>query len=50
MLEIVLPALDGILPVPPLTFAILSGFATAAAFVSRLVAQRSVSGATDADQ
>ena len=45
VLEIVLPALDGFLPVPPLTFAVVSGLCSAAAFVARLVAQSSVSGA-----
>ncbi|ALN73517.1 hypothetical protein [Aureimonas sp. AU20] len=45
VLEIVLPALDGALPVPPGVFALLSGLTSAAAFVSRLVAQSSVSGA-----
>lgn len=42
--EIALPLLAGVLPVPPLTFAALSGLATAAALVARLVAQKSVSG------
>ena len=43
-LEIALPLLDGYLPIPPLTFAALSGLTTAGAFVARLVAQSNVSG------
>lgn len=43
-LEVALPLLDGMLPIPPYTFAALSGLATAGAFVARLVAQNNVSG------
>lgn len=43
-LEVALPLLDGLLPIPPYTFAALSGLATAGAFVARLVAQNNVSG------
>ncbi len=43
-LEIVLPLLDGVVPIPPLTFAALSFLATAGAFVARLVAQPSIDG------
>lgn len=42
--EVALPLLDGYLPIPPLTFAALSGLATAGAFIARLVAQTNVSG------
>lgn len=42
--EVMLPLLDGYLPIPPMTFAALSGLATAGAFVARLVAQNNVSG------
>lgn len=42
--EVALPLLDGYLPIPPYTFAALSGLATAGAFVARLVAQNNVSG------
>lgn len=41
-LEIALPILDGILPVPRGAFAALSGVTTAAAFVARLLAQKKV--------
>lgn len=44
VLEVALPLLDGLLPIPPYTFAALSGLATAGAFVARLVAQNNVSG------
>lgn len=44
VLEVALPLLDGYLPIPPYTFAALSGLATAGAFVARLVAQNNVSG------
>lgn len=50
-LEIVLPAFDGVLPIPPRLFALLSGLVVGAAFVSRLVAQSSLSkGEPDAGQ
>lgn len=39
VLEVALPLLDGYLPIPQYTFAVLSGLATAGAFVARLVAQ-----------
>lgn len=39
-LEIAMPLLDGYLPLPPRTFAILSGLTGAAALVSRFVAQK----------
>jgi hypothetical protein len=39
-LEIALPILDGILPIPRGVFAALSGTTTAAAFVARLLAQK----------
>jgi hypothetical protein len=42
--EVALPLLDGYLPIPPYTFAALSGLATAGAFVARIVAQSNVSG------
>ncbi|WP_200957795.1 hypothetical protein [Mesorhizobium sp. Root157] len=38
-LEVALPLLDGILPVPPMIFAGLSGLCVCLAFVARLVAQ-----------
>lgn len=40
--EVALPLLDGLLPIPPGTFALLSGLATAGAFCARLVAQKGV--------
>lgn len=39
-LEFALPYLDGYLPIPPRTFAALSGLTVAAAFVARIVAQK----------
>ena len=42
-LEVALPLMDGLLPIPPRSFAILAGLATAGAFVARLVAQKGVS-------
>lgn len=44
VLEVALPLLDGYLPIPPYTFAALSGLATAGAFVARLIAQQNISG------
>ncbi len=43
--EIAMPMLDGVLDMPRGMFAGLSGIVTAAAFVSRLVAQRSMNDA-----
>ncbi len=48
-LEVALPLLDGILPVPPTTFAVLSGLCVCMAFVARLVAQESVSGGNNGE-
>lgn len=42
--EVALPLLDGYLPIPRGTFAILTGLATAGAFVARLVAQSKIGG------
>lgn len=42
-LEVALPFLDGLLPIPAGAFAALSGVTTAAAFVARIVAQRGLS-------
>ena len=42
--EVALPLLDGLLPIGPGVFAMLSGLATGAAFVSRLVAQSNLGG------
>ncbi|WP_062111171.1 hypothetical protein [Aureimonas sp. AU40] len=50
MAEIALPAFDGVLPIPPRAFAILSGFTTAAAYVARLLAQSKLSETTDAGE
>lgn len=41
-LEVAMPYLDGILPIPTGLFAAASGLIVAAAFVSRLVAQSSL--------
>lgn len=42
--EMALPLLNGVLPIPPRTFAALSFVATAGAFIARIVAQQRVSG------
>jgi len=42
-LEVALPFLDGLLPLPAGSFAVLSGVTTAAAFVARIVAQQGIS-------
>lgn len=39
-LEVVLPLLDGILPIPPGIFAALSFVTVAAAFIARVIAQK----------
>ena len=39
-LEVVLPLLDGVLPIPPGIFAALSFVTVAAAFIARVVAQK----------
>lgn len=49
-LEVALPLLNGVLPIPPLTFAGLSGFCVCAAFIARFVVQEKLSGDRDADQ
>lgn len=46
-MEIALPLLDGYLPIPQGAFAALSGIVTAAALVSRLVAQKGIADADD---
>nr|WMC97961.1 hypothetical protein RAR13_04390 [Aminobacter aminovorans] len=42
-IEVALPLLDGLLPIPPGVFAALSGLTVAAAFIARLVAQKGLS-------
>ncbi|UXN64398.1 hypothetical protein N8E89_00465 [Phyllobacterium sp. A18/5-2] len=39
-LEVMLPLLDGVLPIPPGIFAALSFVTVAAAFVARVIAQK----------
>ncbi|MBZ9922269.1 hypothetical protein LB579_31835 [Mesorhizobium sp. BR1-1-7] len=46
-LEVALPLLNGLLPVPPLVFAALSGLCVCAAFVARFVVQKKLSGKED---
>lgn len=46
-LEVALPLIDGVFPIPPGVFAALSGVTVAGAFVARLLAQK---GVTNADQ
>lgn len=43
-LDVALPLLDGLLPIPRQTFAVLCGLASAGAFVARFVPQKTVSG------
>lgn len=47
-LEAALPLLNGYLPIPPLTFAMLSGVCSGLALFARFVAQKSISGGSDA--
>lgn len=42
--EVALPLIGGLLPIPTGIFAALSGLTVAAAFVARFVAQKSISG------
>ena len=42
--EVALPLLDGLLPVPPRVFAILSGLTSAGALAARFIAQQKISG------
>lgn len=46
-LEAAVPFLDGVLPIPRGAFALLAFVATGGAFVARLIAQQSVSGADE---
>lgn len=41
-LEVVLPLLDGVLPIPPGIFAALSFVTVAAAFIARVIAQKDI--------
>ncbi|MGO4449131.1 hypothetical protein AB4Y96_09405 [Phyllobacterium sp. TAF24] len=41
--EAILPLLDGVLPIPPGIFAVLTLITVAAAFIARLVAQKGLS-------
>lgn len=43
-LEVALPLLNGVLPIPPLIFAALSGVCVCGAFIARFVAQEKISG------
>lgn len=43
-IEVALPLLEGSLGLPPRTFAVLSGLAVGAAFATRLIAQKTISG------
>ncbi|CAI2936170.1 DUF7940 domain-containing protein [Aminobacter niigataensis] len=42
--EVALPLLDGLLPVPPGVFALLSGLTSAGALAARFIAQQKISG------
>jgi len=46
--EVALPAFDGALPIPPRSFALICAFASAGAFVARIVAQNSLPEDDDA--
>lgn len=48
-LEVFLPIIDGYVDIPRGLFAALSGFATCAAFISRLIAQKGISNADKQD-
>lgn len=43
-MEVALPMLDGVLPIPTGTFAALAGFVSAGALLARVVAQSNLSG------
>ncbi|MER8967729.1 hypothetical protein NKI25_18740 [Mesorhizobium sp. M0808] len=43
-LEVALPLLNGLLPIPPLIFAALSGVCVCGAFIARFVVQEKISG------
>lgn len=43
-LEVALPLLNGLLPIPPLIFAALSGLCVCGAFIARFVVQKKISG------
>ena len=49
-LEVALPLLDGVLPIPPLAFAALSGVSVCGAFIARFVVQEKLSGSKDAEE
>ncbi len=49
-LEVVLPLLGGLLPIPSGVFAALSGLSVSAAFIARFVAQKGLSDAGEQDQ
>lgn len=40
--EVAMPYLDGYVDIPPRLFALLSGLTVSAAFIARIVAQRSI--------
>ncbi|MBB3234456.1 hypothetical protein [Phyllobacterium endophyticum] len=42
-IEAILPLLDGVLPVPPRLFAVLTFLTVGLAFVARLIAQKGIS-------
>ena len=46
-IEVALPLLDGVLPIPPLWFAGAEGLITMAAMAARFVAQAPISGGKD---
>jgi hypothetical protein len=48
--EVVMPLLGGLLPIPPGVFAALSGLTVTAAFIARFVAQKGLSDAGEQDQ
>lgn len=48
-LEVALPLLGGLLPIPSRVFAALSGLTVAAAFVARFIVQKGLSDAREQD-
>lgn len=49
-IEAAWPYLDGLLPIPRGLFALLSGLVSSAALYARFIAQKPISGDSDADQ
>lgn len=46
-MEVALPLLNGLLPVPPLVFAAFSGLCVCGAFIARFIVQEKLSGGSN---